>query len=180
MAILYDFNIPAQYFTNAVNFSVEIRPFTLLYISPADGSTNPANVKLTFNFSDPDNQLNSNSITPRLDGAVLTNMSIWWGPSPLGFYHPNPPLAGGAHTFELTYSDVSIPPVAYTNRVVFHTRPPPQIHANWSGGTLTLTWDGPGVLQDSDNLMDWSNMPLAARPYLTDAVGQRKFFRIWE
>jgi len=175
----YDYNIPAQAVTNSVNFSVQLRPFALLYISPPDGSTNPANEKLTFAFRDPDGQLDMSSIMALLDGSVLTNVFFPLGPGDItGVYRPNPLLTPGAHTFELTYSDESVPPVSYTNRVVFHTLPLPQIQLNWSGGSLTMMWEGGGTLLESDNLLAWTVVPNAVSPHLTTLSGAMRFFRV--
>ena len=49
-----------------------------------------------------------------------------------------------------------------------------------SGGNVTVTWTGRGLLQESTILSDWTDLPGAVSPYVTPIAGPRKFFRIKE
>jgi hypothetical protein len=177
----YDFNIPATTFTTNLSFCVQLRPFSLIEVSPATGSTNAANAPFSFRWSDPDSQVDVTSIVLRVDAVIATNASFQRvSDLVLGVHQVNSPLAAGLHTLELTYSNASLPAGSYTNQIVFYTRPPPQLHLNWSGDTCAITWDGEGRLQESEDLVVWADVKSAPKPYLTGPVGQRKFFRIIE
>ena len=57
----------------------------------------------------------------------------------------------------------------------------PTITPGLNGSVLTLTWPGGGTLQrssDVGNTNNWVNIPGAASPFVTNAVGAPKFFRV--
>ena len=43
-------------------------------------------------------------------------------------------------------------------------------------GTITLDWAG-GILQESDDLIEWNDVPAATAPYMP-ADGPRHFYRL--
>jgi len=177
----YDFNIPITTFTTNLTFCVKIRTPTLAEVLPAPGTTNPAHGKFTFTWEDPDEQLDINSMLVRLDGVLATNASFQRTTGLVrGMHQAGSPLPGGSHTLELTYSDLSIPPVSYTNQVVFYTRPAPQMQVTGSGENFVITWDGEGRLQASEDLVIWADVVSATNPFLTGPIGPRKFFRVIE
>ena len=59
--------------------------------------------------------------------------------------------------------------------------PPPVLSANFSGGSLTLTWTN-GILQEATVLTgspsDWTDAPGATSPYLPPLTGAAKYFRL--
>jgi hypothetical protein len=58
----------------------------------------------------------------------------------------------------------------------------PELHITQSGGNITITWDGPGTLQQSTDLSspaNWSNVPGSpTSPYTTAASGPATFYRV--
>jgi hypothetical protein len=52
------------------------------------------------------------------------------------------------------------------------------LHATASKGMITIAWDGAGGLQESTDLIHWTQVPNAASPYQAAADGQKKFYRV--
>ena len=47
-----------------------------------------------------------------------------------------------------------------------------------SAGNLTVTWTGCGLLQESSDLTNWTDLPGVSSPYTTPATAARKYFRV--
>ena len=54
----------------------------------------------------------------------------------------------------------------------------PTLTATLSDTTLTLQWTGGGVLLESTNLSDWSDLATATSPYQVSPTAPKKFYRV--
>ena len=55
----------------------------------------------------------------------------------------------------------------------------PTLTASVSGGSITIQWSGGGVLQQSSDLVTWSDLPAATSPYTAQvSASPKKFYRV--
>ena len=55
----------------------------------------------------------------------------------------------------------------------------PTLTATVSGGSITIQWSGVGVLQQSSDLVDWTDLPAATSPYTAQvSASPKKFYRV--
>lgn len=120
-------------------------------------------------------------------GARLVNNANWAvgsrGRWKYGAGFPSNQNPGEARVFSGGITDVAIYNTALAaNRINAHylagigTPSNPTLTISRPGGTITLDWTG-GVLQQSDDLIQWNDVPSATTPY-APADGPRHFYRL--
>ena len=121
------------------------------------------------------------------NGAVLVNNANWAvgarGRWKYGAGFPVNQDAGEARVFSGGITDVAIYNTALAaNKVNAHylaglgTPANPTLTISRPGGVITLDWAG-GTLQQSDDLIEWNDVPSATTPY-APADGPRHFYRL--
>jgi hypothetical protein len=77
-------------------------------------------------------------------------------------------------SFSITGANIDGFDIASESAVPFQ----PTLTATLSGTALTIQWSGGGLLQESTNLNDWSDLVSATSPYSTSSSPPKKFYRV--
>jgi hypothetical protein len=93
-------------------------------------------------------------------------------------------LAVEVHQNGLDSSDLEFAAELMANIPVFSqfVSSPLNISPDWNTGTITINWQGGGVLQETTNLQNtatsWTDVPGFVNPYVFTPTSGRRFFRL--